>query len=201
MKNLNQLSIAILFAIIGIPICIAQPVSPKNQKYLAFTKTMNCSKCHMTKAARKGLAETSSRMVQNRPKLTFSPGLGQMPPKEPYLDRANRQVVRFKGQNGQNEVIFEVHRRSKSGQNDQNLRFRAWVWEALSRSSSPKAARKGPSRSLHSGPSKGSKMVKIRVKIGSLRVPPRSVRAVGLNRHILARAKGLGSGGLKMRSK
>ena len=38
MKNLNQLSIAILFAIIGIPICIAQPVSPKNQKYLAFKK-------------------------------------------------------------------------------------------------------------------------------------------------------------------
>ena len=26
------------------------------QKYLAFTKTMNCSKCRMTKAARKGLA-------------------------------------------------------------------------------------------------------------------------------------------------
>ena len=26
------------------------------KKYLAFTKTMNCSKCHMTKAARKGLA-------------------------------------------------------------------------------------------------------------------------------------------------
>ena len=38
MKNLNQLSIGILFAIIGIPICIAQPVSPKNQKYLAFKK-------------------------------------------------------------------------------------------------------------------------------------------------------------------
>ena len=64
---------------------------------------MNCSKCHMTKAARKGLDETSSKMVQNRPKLTFSPGLGQMPPKEPYLDRANNQVV---SQNGQNEVIF-----------------------------------------------------------------------------------------------
>ena len=41
------------------------------QKYLAFTKTMNCSKCRMTKAARKGLAETSSKMVQNRPKLTI----------------------------------------------------------------------------------------------------------------------------------
>ena len=46
---------------------------------------------------------------------------------------------------------FEV----QSGQNDQNLRFWAWVWEALSRSSSPKAARTGPSRSLPPGPSKG----------------------------------------------
>ena len=45
---------------------------------------------------------------QNRPKLTISQGLGQVPPKGPYLDRANHQVVRFKGQNGQNEVIFEV---------------------------------------------------------------------------------------------
>ena len=72
------------------------------QKYLAFTKTMNCSKCHMTKAARKGLAETSSKMVQNRPKLTFSQGLGQEPPN---LDRANRQVVRFKAKMVQNEVI------------------------------------------------------------------------------------------------
>ena len=43
----------------------------------------------------------------------------------------------------------------KSGQNTQNLRFRAWVCEALSRSSSPKAARTGPSRSLPPGPSKG----------------------------------------------
>ena len=64
------------------------------QKYLAFTKTMNCSKCHMTKAAR-----------------------NQMPPKEPYLDRANRQVV---SQNGQNEGIFEVSQVVQSGQNDQN---------------------------------------------------------------------------------
>ena len=88
---------------------------------------MNCSKCHMTKAARKGLAETSSKMVQNRPKLTFSQGLGQVPPKGLYLDRANRQVVRFKGQNGQNEAIPRSRMRSKSGQNDQNLRSRAWV--------------------------------------------------------------------------
>ena len=44
----------------------------------------------------------------------------------------------------------------KSGQNSQNLRSRAWVWEALSRSSSPKAACTGPSRNLPPGPSKGS---------------------------------------------
>ena len=94
------------------------------RKYLAFTKTTNCSKCHMTKAARKGLAETSSKMVQNRPKLTFSQGLGQVPPKGLYLDRANRQVVRFKGQNGQNEAIPRSRMRSKSGQNDQNMGLR-----------------------------------------------------------------------------
>ena len=47
-------------------------------------------------------------------------------------------------------------------------------------------------------PQKGSKLVKIRSNLGSLRVPPRSFRAKGTNRHILARAKIWGSGGLKM---
>ena len=47
----------------------------------------------------------------------------------------------------------------KMVQNDQNLRFWAWVCEALSRSSIPKAACKGPSRSLPQDPQKGSKMV------------------------------------------
>ena len=47
-------------------------------------------------------------------------------------------------------------------------------------------------------PQKGSKMVKIRSNLGSLRVPPRSIRTVGLNRHILARGQRFGSGGLKM---
>ena len=57
----------------------------------------------------------------------------------------------------------------KSGQNSQNLRSRAWVCEALSRSSSPKAACTGPSRNLLSGPSKGSKMVKNRSNLGPSR--------------------------------
>ena len=47
-------------------------------------------------------------------------------------------------------------------------------------------------------PQKGSKMVKIKVKLGSLKAPPRSFRTKGTNRHILAGAKKLGSGGLKM---
>ena len=51
--------------------------------------------------------------------------------------------------------LFWTQNEVKSGQNTQNLRSRAWVCEALSRSSSPKAARKGPSRNLLSGPSKG----------------------------------------------
>ena len=41
-------------------------------------------------------------------------------------------------------------------------------------------------------PQKGSKMVKIRVKLGSLRVPPRSFRTKGTNRHILARSQRFG---------
>ena len=133
--------------------------------------------------------------------MTFSQGLGQLPPKGPYLGRANRQVVRFKGQNGQNEVIFEVSQEVKSGQNDQNLRSRAWVYEAPNRSSRPKAACTGPSRSLPSRTLKRGSKMKIRSNLGSLKVPPRSLQAKGTNRHILAGAKKLGSGGLKMRSK
>ena len=51
--------------------------------------------------------------------------------------------------------LFWTQNEAKSGQNDQNLRSRAWVCEALSRSSSPKAACTGPSRNLPPGPSKG----------------------------------------------
>ena len=50
-------------------------------------------------------------------------------------------------------------------------------------------------------PQKGSKMVNFRSNLGSLKVPSRSIQAKGTNRHILARAKKLGSGGLKMGSK
>ena len=51
--------------------------------------------------------------------------------------------------------LFWTQNEVKSGQNSQNLRSRAWVWEAPSSSSNPKAARAWPSRSLLSGPSKG----------------------------------------------
>ena len=50
-------------------------------------------------------------------------------------------------------------------------------------------------------PQKGSKMVKIRSNLGSLKGPPRSILAKGTNRHILARGRNLGLGGLKMGSK
>ena len=60
-----------------------------------------------------------------------------------------------RAQNGQKMTKIDFSQDAKSGQNDQNLRFWAWVFEVLSRSSSPKAARKGSSRSLPPGPSKG----------------------------------------------
>ena len=85
----------------------------------------------------------------------------------------------------------------KMVQNDQNLRSRAWVCEGPNRSSNPKAACKGPSRSLPPGPSKGSKMVKIWSNLGSLKGPPRSFRTKGTNRHILARAKSCAQEGSK----
>ena len=89
------------------------------QKYLAFTKTMNCSKCHMTKAARKGLAETSSQKSPkwpNRSKIDTLTRFRPVPPKGPYLEVANRRVVRFKGKMVKNEVISRSLHEVQSGQ-------------------------------------------------------------------------------------
>ena len=119
-------------------------------------------------------------------------------PKGPYLDRANHQVVRFKGQMVQNEVIFEVSQEVQKWSKWPKFEVSGMGLRGPNRSSSPKAACKGPSRSLPQGPSKGVQMVKIRSNLGSLRVPPRSIRAKGTNRHILSRGQNLGSGGLKM---
>ena len=84
-------------------------------------------------------AQEGSKWGQNRVKMAFS-----LTP-----DRQN------------DKIDFSI---GKSGQNDQNLRSQAWVCEALSRSSGPKAACTGPSRNLIQDPQKGPKWSKIRSK-------------------------------------
>ena len=86
----------------------------------------------------------------------------------------------------------------KSGQNDQNWGPGMGLW-VLSRSSSPKAAHKGPSCSLLPGPSKGSKMVKIGSNLGSPEGPSKVPSwSKGTNRAHFGQGQNLGSGGLKM---
>ena len=62
----------------------------------------------------------------------------------------------------------------------------------------PKTARKGPSRSLPPGPSKGVQNGQDEVKFGVPQGPSRQREQIGT---FWPEAKGLGSGGLKMGSK
>ena len=109
--------------------------------------------------------------------------------KRPYLDRANRQVVRFKGQNGQNEAISRSRMEVQKWSKWPKFEVLAWVWEDLSRSSSPKAARAGLATQPPSGPSKGPKWSKLGSKFRVPQVPQGPSWTKGTNRHILARAK------------
>ena len=95
----------------------------------------------------------------------------------------------------QNEAISRSHRRSKVvkmtkfGVPGMGL----WGSEQVLQ---PKGSSCRPSQPP-SGPSKGSKMVKIRSNLGVPEGPQGPFRTKGTNRHILARGQKFGSGGLK----
>ena len=87
----------------------------------------------------------------------------------PKYQTSQRQLVRVLAATSSRTLKRDPNRGftgAKSGQNSQNLRSRAWVLEALSRSSSSKAARTWPSRNLIQGPSKGVQNGQNQVKFG-----------------------------------